>query len=159
MAQKSVKKPTAKAAATKKTTVKKTTVKKSAAAKQPVMESPVLMPTPETHECMCGAGCKCHHGCTFGRFIKKLIIVLVIFALGFAAAKMCCCKHPGMHAPRVHFVNGCVDVASIKCPKLAAEIPNMDINGDGCVSRDEFRAVKKEMRREISEITVTEVEE
>ena len=113
-------------------------------------------------KCVCGDKCACHHGgCTFGRFVKKLIVFAIIFVLGFYAGMACKEKDmmTGMkRGPRVHFVNGCVDMESVKCPKLAAEIPNMDINGDGCVTREEFRAVKKNMRREIREIP-TQVEE
>ena len=168
MAQKTVKKaavkPAAKKTAVKKTPAKKATVKAAA-----------------THECGCGANCecakkcgcgcgcgancecakKCACGCRAGRFVKKLIVVLIIFALGFAAARVCCgCCQKGMkhRAPRMHYVEGCLDVASVKCPKLAAALPAMDINQDGCITREEFRAVKRHMRAEVRDINVEEVE-
>ena len=152
--------------AAKKATVKKNTAKK-----------PVVAAAVETHACACGANCKCGANChcgtaachckggckcggKFGRFVKKLIVFVIIFALGFAAAKFCCCgnkkPHFGFGGPRVHFVNGCVDMSSVKCPKLAEALPAMDINQDGCITRDEYRAVKKKMRREIREMKVQE---
>lgn len=155
MAQKPVKKTTTKPA-TKKAAVKKTTVKKVAPA--PMME-------PMTHECQCGTGCqcgqkcKCGGGCKFGRFLMKLIMILIIFALGFATAKYLVggCKHMP-RGPRVEFTNGCLDMTSVKCPKLLEALPAMDINQDGCITREEYRAVKKEMRREIREMQVEVVE-
>lgn len=156
MAQKTVKKAAAKPAA------KKAPVKKVAAKKAAVKEVKVVMPVMESCACGCGADCHCCGGCKccgskFGRFMRKLIFVLVVFALGFAAAKLCCCG-PRHHGPRMHFVNGCLDVASVQCPKMQEALPAMDINQDGCITRDEFRQVKRNMRAEIREIEVQEVE-
>lgn len=148
MVQKTVKKaPAKKAAVVKKAPAKKVVAAKKPAPKKvakvakPVMEPVVVAPA---HECNCGAnctcGCKC--GCRACRFIKKLLVILIVFALGFVAAKMCC------GGPRVHFNNGCLDVASVKCPKMQAELPMMDANGDGCISREEFRAYKKQMHHQ-----------
>jgi len=165
MAQKTVKKPVAKAAA-KKAPTKKATVKKAPAKKAPVKKTAAAAATemkmtttaPETFACGCGADCPCGGHCAehhehrggFGRFIKKLIIVLIVFALGFAAAKMFCChKAPHMRGPRAEFVNGCLDASSVKCPKMLEALPAMDANGDDCITRDEFRAFKKQMRREM----------
>ena len=162
MAQKTVKKAAAKPVA-KKAPVKKVAAKKPAAKKAAVKEVKMAAPVMEMHACGCGADCQCCGGCKcgaskFGRFVRKLVVFLVIFALGFAAAKLCCCG-PRHHGPRMHFVNGCLDAASVKCPKLAAALPAMDINQDGCITRDEFRQVKRNMRAEIREIQVQEVEE
>lgn len=168
MAQKPVKKTAAKTAvkpAAKKTAVKKVAAKKptvKAAAPKDVKE--VIAPAPEMHACGCGADCKCgadcachngkscHGGCKFGRFIKKLLLVLIAFALGFAAAKMCCCDKPCMRGPRVHFVEGCMDVSSVKCPKMQEALPMMDINQDGCITREEYREFKKAVRDEVREM-------
>lgn len=162
MAQNTVKKTSAKATAAKKAPVKKAAPKKTAAktAKMPEVKAPT-MPAPEMHSCGCGHDCAC--GCNhsrggFGRFFKKLIVALIIFALGFMAAKMFCCDKPHFRGPRVHFVEGCLDVSSVECPKLQAALPAMDINQDGCITRDEYRAVKKEMRREIREMQVEVVD-
>ena len=138
---------------TKKTTVKKPVAKKATvkkAATKKVVAEEVKEFVPETHECACGHECKCgcHGGCgsKFGRFLKKLIIALVIFALGFAAAKMC---DYGCHfrTPHVDFDNGCLDVASVKCPALAEKLPLMDVNKDGCISKDEYKMFKKDCPR------------
>lgn len=162
------------------TAAKKTTVKKTTAKKPTVKVTPAAAQTCVCGEkcacgatckcgtncacgakCVCGDKCACHRGgCKFCRVVKKLIVFLVIFALGFAAAQLCCCGKKGpkfmQRGPRVHFVNGCVDMAAVKCPKLAESLANMDINGDGCITREEYRAVKKKMRREIREMPVQE---
>lgn len=163
MAQKPVKKTAAKT-----TTAKKAPVKKTVAAKKPAVKKTVApeinataTQAPQVHECGCHADCPCGGNCheqkshcSFGRFMKKLIITLIIFALGFAAAKLVCCGKYNMRGPRAEFVNGCLDVSSVKCPKLLEALPAMDINQDGCVSKDEYRVVKKQMRREIREMQV-----
>lgn len=169
MAQKTVKKTTTKPAAAKKTPAKKATVKKtpakktaSQAAAMPEMKA-TQMPVMDAHMCGCGQDCKCGTHCEckrggFARFFKKLIVALILFALGFVAAKFFCCNHYGPRGPRVDFVNGCLDASTVKCPKLLAALPAMDINGDGCITREEYRAVKKEMRREIREMQVEVVD-
>ena len=128
-----------KAAPAKKTVAKKTVAKKAIA---PELK-PVIIAAPETHECGCGnncpCGCKC--GCRGVRFFKKFVVILIVFALGFVAAKMCC------GGPRPTFVNGCMDVASVKCPKLQNALPMMDMDNDGCITKAEFKAFKHQMRR------------
>ncbi len=173
MAQKTVKKTAAKATATKKAPVKKAATKTVAVKKAPAKKAPVkktapaamaetkiVTPAPETFACGCGGNCACgghcgehhgeHTGGGFGRFIKKLIIVLIIFALGFAAAKMLYFNKPNhMRGPRAEFVNGCLDVTTITCPKMLESLTVMDVNADNCISRDEYRAFMKQMEREI----------
>lgn len=147
MAQKKQTKTVAKAA-TKKTEIKPT---KKATAKKIAPKAKMTAPVMSgVHECACNHDCKCHKcngGCTFWRVMKKILIFIIIFAMGFAAAKFCPCNKHRMPMPQVDFVNGCVDAKSIKCPKLVAELPILDADKDGCVTRDEFKAVKKEMRR------------
>lgn len=150
MAEKTTKKVTVKKPVAKKTVSKTTTAKKPVAKKAPVKKV-ATAPVVEKFPCGCDAGCACggectcaKKKCTFGRFLKKLILVLIIFALGFAAAKMCCCDKPGKMGPRPEFENGCLVV---KCPKLAEMVPMMDTNHDGCVSREEFRAMRKHAKR------------
>ncbi len=145
-----------KAAATK--TTRKTTARRAAPVAEPVM--PQMHACGCGHECACHAGCKCHkRGCSFWGVLKKIIIFIVIFALGFAAAKFCPCNKFHHHrGPRAEFVNGCLDASSIKCPKLLDALPAMDINADGCITRDEFRLAKSEMRREIREMDIQQVE-
>lgn len=154
--KKTVKKVAAKPATVKKTTVKKSAAKKKPAAKKVVVED-IKEVSPEVHECACGHECKCGHDCQcahrsggakFGRFMMRLIIVLIIFALGFAAAKFMggTC---GLRGPRVDFDNGCLDVSSVKCPQMQSLLPIMDIDKDGCITREEYRAIKKELRRQM----------
>ena len=142
----SVKKTVAKPATAKKVVAKKATVKKVADIKK-VATAPVA----EKYSCGCDKGCPCggdctcaKKKCTFGRFLKKLILFFVIFALGFAAAKMCCCDKRGKFGPRPEFENGCLVV---KCPKMVEKMAQIDINNDGCVDKSEFKAFKREMRK------------
>lgn len=149
MAQKTVKKVATKPAA-KKTTVKKTPSARPAVKKVVAAPSVVTAPVENVvHECghECGCQCKCHGG-KFGRFVRKLLLALIIFVLGFAAANVFCGNGPrGMRGPRVDFVNGCVDMASVKCPQLVQMLSTADANADGCIARDEYRAAKREFRR------------
>jgi len=171
MATKTVKKAATKTVAAKKAPVKKAApaAKKPTAKKATTKAVKTAAPVMEmhacggAHDCKCGGNCHCGADChcakcgsKFGRFMRKLILFIIIFALGFAAAKLFC--GPRHHGPRMNFVNGCLDTASVKCPKLLESLPAMDINQDGCITRDEFRAVKRQMRAEIRDIQVQEVE-
>ncbi|MDE6571409.1 MAG: hypothetical protein K2L95_04315 [Alphaproteobacteria bacterium] len=149
MAQKPVKKaPVKKAAPVKKTTTKKTV--KAA----PARDMAATMPMHEHHGCGAHCGCGCQNGGTckcgggFWRFVKKLFWFLVIFALGFAACMFLCDKPHNGRGPKmpVVFVNGCLDMAQVPCPKMQNALVAADVNGDGCITRDEYRAVKKELR-------------
>lgn len=164
MPTKPVKKTTAKTTTAKKTVTKKTvaakkpTVKKTVKKSAPELQEPVV--APEMAACKCGAGCKCGENCAcgsdckcnrggsrFGRFMIKLIMVLIIFALGFGAAKLLDCNE--FRGPRVDFDDGCLDVSSVKCPELQRALPMMDIDHDGCITREEYRAVKTELHRQM----------
>lgn len=141
-----VKKPVAKTAAAKKTTVKKTVAKKAPVKK---VIAPVV---PETHACGCNHACPCggdcacaKKKCTFGKFLKKLILIMIIFALGFVSAKMCCGKKMWNMPAHPEFDNGCLVV---KCPKLAEMAPMMDADKNGCVTKQEFAAAKRANRPE-----------
>lgn len=128
----------AKKSTTKKTVTKKAAVKRAAVKPAPVME----------HKCECGENCKCHcHG--RAHFIKHIIVWAIIFALGMVCGKLVCCGH-GMHKhmQKMHpvFVNGCLDMQSIECPKMQEKLASADVNGDECISIEEYKAVKKEMR-------------
>ncbi|MCM1294271.1 MAG: hypothetical protein NC311_01780 [Muribaculaceae bacterium] len=148
-----VKKPVAKKAATKK--VVKTSTK-PAATKAP---KATAMVAPAAHECHCGPNCQCVSACKcsgrkFARIIKKLIIALILLAIGFVAGSQLA-GHRGPRGPRIEFApNGCMIEESVKCPKLIEALPAMDINQDGCITREEFRAVKQQMRREVREMQV-----
>ncbi len=154
MADKTTKKTTVKKTATKPAATKKPTVKKTTAKKAPVkkMTAPVedKFPCGCDKGCACGGDCVCaKKKCTFGRFLKKLILVLIIFALGFASAKMCCCHKRAKMGPRPMFENGCLVV---KCEKMAEKVAAMDTNADGCVTREEFKAARKHMKRAPQEV-------
>lgn len=134
MATKQIKKTTK----TTKATARKTTVKKA-----PVVEQE----TPCT--CGCGCGCGCHkHG--FMHLLKKLIILAIVFLLGmfvgqsvrFGKPKSC----PFNHMQPV-FTNGCLDMSAIKCPKMQEKLLAADVNGDGCVSAEEYKAMKQAMHQ------------
>lgn len=165
MPTKSVKKTATKPATAKKTTVKKVATKKpvSKTAKKaaPVMDAAAIAPAPEMvarpvdTKCPCGDGCKCGNECKcarggskFVRFMMKLIFALIIFALGFAAARLVD-DGRDFRGPRVDFDNGCLVVSSVKCPQLQALLPVMDMDQDGCITREEFRAVDAELRRQM----------
>ena len=121
---------------TKKTAVKKTTVKKA-----PVMEP----------KCACGENCQCHcHG--GAHWVKHVIVWAIIFALGMVAGKMlgCCHKHhPNMPEKNPVFINGCLDMNSVECPKMQEKLMAADVDGNECISIEEYKAVKKEMRKEM----------
>lgn len=104
------------------------------------------------HKCMCAENCNCHcHG--RAHLIKHIIAWAIIFALGMVCGKMMNCGgHHGMkHMPQMHpvFENGCLKMDSIECPKMVEKLATADINGDGCISMEEYKAVKKEMNKEM----------
>ncbi|MBR3510474.1 MAG: hypothetical protein IKN73_00220 [Alphaproteobacteria bacterium] len=123
-----------------KTTTKKTVVKKTAVKPAPVMEQ----------TCACGKDCPCgchKHG--FAHALKHIVIWAIIFALGMFCGKMmnCDAAHKKMQQ-RFHpvFTNGCLDMQSIDNKKMQEALQKADVNADECISVEEYRAVKKEMR-------------
>lgn len=147
MAKQTTKKTTTKVAV-KKTSVKKAEkpVVKKVVAKKPVAKKTVakkvaVAPVVEKHPCGCDKNCVCAGKChKRGGVFKKFVVFLVIFGLGFAAAKLCCCHKGRKMMPRPEFENGCLVV---KCPKMAEKVQMMDTDKNGCVSVEEFRAAKK----------------
>ena len=126
---------------TKKTPTKKT-VKKVTAAKAPVADK---FPCGCSADCACGGNCAEHKHCKCHKrgWFKKLILVLVIFALGFASAKVTCCnKKTGAPMPKPEFSNGCLVV---KCQKMAKMAPEMDTDKNGCITREEYRIARRKM--------------
>ncbi|MFQ6730214.1 MAG: hypothetical protein ACLRFK_04165 [Alphaproteobacteria bacterium] len=132
-------KQTTKKPATKKTVAKKPAVKPAA---KKTISKKAAAPVVEHAHCCCEhkCGCKCHRG----KGLKKLIAVILVFALGFATAKVCDTHKMHKKMPRPEFDNGCLVV---KCPKMANMVSKLDANKDGCVSVKEFRATEKHMRR------------
>ncbi|MCQ2565045.1 MAG: hypothetical protein MJ152_04235 [Clostridia bacterium] len=113
---------------TKKAVVKKTVSKKAT----PIVE-------PVTTGCGCGCKCGCH-----GHFIKKFIILLFMFLLGAVSTYYLCKPH--MHIIKQHIKfddNGCLMMDTIKSPKFAEIVAKADFNTDGCISREEFRALRR----------------
>ena len=124
-----------------KQTSKKMPAKKTAAKPAPVMK----------HECSCGADCRCHkHGPM--HIVKHIIVWAIIFALGVACGKMTNCGHHKKVQRKIHpvFTNGCLDMTSIKCPKIAENIVKADVSGDNCISVEEYKAWKKENRQNLN---------
>lgn len=122
----------------------KKTIKKTAAKKPVVKAAPVM-----EHKCECGEHCHCHcHGCA--HWLKHIIVWAIIFALGMVCGKMMNCGHGAKHMQKTHpvFVNGCLDIASIANPKFKEKLATADVNADECISIEEYRNVKKEMKPE-----------
>lgn len=118
---------------------KKKIIKKNNARK-PVKAAPAM----EMHTCACGDACKC--GCGCGKF-KKIVVLFIVFLLGFAVAKITCCR--GGHDMQKHmrsrnpvFVNGCLDMESVASKKMRAALQNSEVNADGCITIAEYNSVK-----------------
>ena len=124
-----------------KTTAKKTVKKAPAkAAAKPIVAAPTVVAVP-----VCGCGCRGG----FGKFLGKLIVVLVIFALGFMACKFlgCHCAHKKMkRGGQFQFVEGCLDMSKIQNPRIAEKIAAADANQDGCITKEELKAWKQEFK-------------
>ena len=120
-----------------KKTTKKTTVKRTVK----TQAAPV-----ETMGCGCGHDCPCHR---CGKF-KKIVVIVLVFCLGFAAAKFTSCpckKHPLLNMHPVFTDAGCLDMESIKCPKMLENLKASEANADNCITKDEFFAMRKEMMK------------
>ena len=73
--------------------------------------------------------------------------VITSFLLGFFTYHLFFCPHHPHFKQRIQFENGCVNVETVKCPKLLEQLPAIDADHDGCVTKAELRASKKHMRR------------
>jgi len=126
---------------------------KKAPAKKPVKRvvKPMVAPKPVMTEIpMPDPYCHCTK--RKRNFILTCVFIgSFIFGMLVAKAYFCDCHHK--HMPRPHFVNGCMDVESIKCPKMLEQIPMMDTDNDGCITRAELRAAKHAMRDAKQEVT------
>ena len=115
---------------------KKAPIKQSAARPAPAMK----------RECGCGNDCMCgchKHGSM--HIVKHIIVWAIIFALGLACGKMMNCGHHRKMPPKMQpvFTNGCLDMASVKCPKMSEQLQKADVNGDNCISVEEYKAWKR----------------
>lgn len=127
---------------TKKTVAKKAPAKKpvkKTVAAAPVAKKPipaVEIPLPDPY---------CH--CTKRK--RNMILTCVstgCFLLGILVCHLAFCTCHKHNKPHMNFVDGCLDIASVKCPKMLQDLPKIDVNRDGCVTKAELRAAKKMMR-------------
>lgn len=123
---------------------RKKIIKKTSARK------PVKVMAAESHTCACGDACKC--GCGCGKF-KKIVVLFIVFLLGFAVAKMTCCRgghnmpKSGAHENHPVFVNGCLDLDSIKNKKLRTALTNSSNGANACISIAEYKSVRAAMKK------------
>ncbi|MCL1892125.1 MAG: hypothetical protein FWF97_02415 [Alphaproteobacteria bacterium] len=118
----------------------KKTTKKTVHAKAPAGKAPVAATMPAAPTC----GCGCHGG----HFWKKLIILIIVFAAGFAVCK-CTCHHKGFEGKRMNkatFVDGCLDLSKINRPAMVEKMLQADLDGDGCITKEELKVFWKEKR-------------
>ena len=140
---------------TKKTTkkvVKKPAARKAApkAAAKPVLKTTPVATAPAS---TCTPATCC--GGKKGHWLKKVLLIIVVFALGYAACFFCP-KKPGHGMMRKFDQNGCLMMERIKCPMLAQKVMAADLDNDGCITRQEFRAWKKSVRGEPCPYAVAE---
>ncbi len=134
-------------------TVKKTPAKKPA--KKVV--KPVVAPKPAAAEIPLPDP-YCH--CTKRKRNMILTCVFICsFLLGFFTYHIFFCPHHPHFKPRMHFVNGCLEEQSVKCPKMLEALPAMDADNNGCITRAELRAAKRAMRHHHEEAPTPVVEE
>ena len=121
-----------------KKTVKKTTTKMSTKKNAKA----IATATPELHEM--------HYGCTCTP-MKKTFYLGGMFLLGFVIAHFAFCPchrfENKIAKERPIFVNGCLDMDSIKCERMQEVLANADMDADGCISVSEFNAAKRIMHR------------
>ena len=118
--------------------------------KKPTMPKPV---TPvAAHPTVCCCGCK--RG--FWGAMKRLLIVIVLFAAGFMTCcwvgcpcqKMKMMKHHNRNMPQLQYdANGCLDMTQFNSPRFEAKIAGADLNGDGCITKEEMKEFKKNFRK------------
>ena len=106
--------------------------------------------TTQTHQCECGKHCSCGKKCCHG-FWKKLIVVAVFFALGFATARMIPHQKPVKKPTSMFDKNGCLVV---KTKSMEQKIPMMDLNKNGCVEKTEYSEYRRKMRKQAPKPTV-----
>ncbi|MCL2737539.1 MAG: hypothetical protein FWE17_01595 [Alphaproteobacteria bacterium] len=97
--------------------------------------------------------CTCAVPCTQrkGGWAKRLFWLIVAFALGFAACFFCpvAQQHRAGGMMRHNFDdNGCLIVEKIRCPERVQRLMAADLNRDGCITRAELKAWRKEHRGE-----------
>ena len=81
------------------------------------------------------------------------------FLLGFLTYHLFFCPGHPHYKPHMKFVNGCADVSSVQCPKMLQDLPVIDADHDGCITKAELRAAKKMMRHQKKPAAPAPVEE
>ena len=124
----------------KKIVAKKAPAKKAAkkVVKPVAAPKPVLVEIPEPDRF-------CH--CTKRK--RNIILASVFvgsFIVGFMISQLFFCPGHHGHKLRVEFVNGCLNAESITCPKLLKDLPIIDTDHDGCVTKEEMHNARKAMR-------------
>lgn len=119
---------------------------KKTAKKQPAKKTAVAKPAP-VMEHNCGKDCPCGcHKHSAGHRLKHIMILVIVFILGYACGKIfypCPMrKHMPLYTNHPVFTNGCLDVQQIQNTKFQEKIMQADANGDGCVSIEEYKAFK-----------------
>lgn len=114
---------------TKKTT--KSTVRKTV--KPAVAE--IALPDPYCH-------CTKHK-----RNIILTCVSLVCLLLGFLISQLFFCDTcTHKRAPRLRFVNDCLDTTTINQSRIKKELPLIDANKDGCITREEWVNARRAAR-------------
>ena len=97
-------------------------------------------------ECKCGKDCPCgcHQHCA-GHRLKHIMILVIVFILGYACGKIFCFCPMRKHMANYNypvFTNGCLDMQKINNTKFQEKLLKADVNEDGCVSVEEYQAFK-----------------
>jgi hypothetical protein len=128
---------------------KKTTRRAPARKATEMVARPVHYAHYNHHEKTAATPCAC--GCR-GGFWKKLILAVLIFALGWAACCwLGCCCHDGKKMSRKMWKfneAGCLKMDAVKCPEFAAKIAAADADANGCITKIELRDWKMAKRAE-----------
>ena len=109
-------------------------------------KKPVAKPAP-VMEHKCGKDCPCGcHQHSAGHRLKHIMILVIVFILGYACGKIFCLCPMHKQMPRYNnhpvFTNGCLDMQNIRNTKFQEKLLKADVNEDGCVSVEEYQAFK-----------------
>jgi len=94
----------------------------------------------------CGCGCGCCGGKKkiFLCLLKTLLNIALIAIVSALVCRFMCGRHMMkkglMLKEPLIFRDGCVDLSDVKCPERLKELAALDVNGDGCISKDEVAA-------------------
>ncbi len=82
---------------------------------------------------------------SIGKKIVKIVLIFVVFAGGVMVGKHCMNGKKMHHKPAFapEFVNGCLDMSKIQCPKKAEMLTATAENSDNCITEEEFKAMDK----------------